>query len=196
MDNIPLDEYRSIEGHAVRATLLATGIATLAEAHGLPRLRLVRDDDAEGPFTCVADVDEAAAVIAERPGNVLLTTGVKDLPTFVSAVPDFAERLYGRILPVESSIAKAHELGIPTSHIVAMQGPFSAQMNEALINEFAIRTMVTKASGSAGGFQEKVDAACACGIELLVIERPEEQGGMSFAEVQAELLRLLGNRVD
>ena len=32
MDRVPLDEYVSIEGHAVRATLLCLGIATYAEA--------------------------------------------------------------------------------------------------------------------------------------------------------------------
>ncbi len=34
MDRVPLDEYMSIEGHAVRATLLCLGIATYAQATG------------------------------------------------------------------------------------------------------------------------------------------------------------------
>ena len=174
------------------ATHVTESIATLAAAHGLPRLRLVRDEAADGPFTLVEDVAAAAAVVANRTGNVMLTTGAKDLATFANAVPDFADRLYVRILPVESSVAKARELGIPASHIIAMQGPFSTEMNVALIRQFDIRTMVTKASGATGGFQEKIDAAAACGTELVVIQRPDEEEGLSFSEAQVELAKLLG----
>lgn len=178
------------------ATHVTGSIAELARAHGLPLLRLLRDDSADGAFTLVDDVAAAAAVLAERTGNVMLTTGVKDLPTFVGAIPDYAERLYVRILPVESSVSRAHELGIPTSHIIAMQGPFTESMNRALLEQFDIATMVTKASGSTGGFQEKIDAAAACDVELVVIKRPEESSGFSFAEVQAKLANLLGVEVE
>ena len=174
------------------ATHVTESIATLAASHDLPRLRLLRDGFVDGPFKLVADVDEAAQAIAAKPGNVMLTTGATDLATFVEAVPDFDERLYARILPVESSVVKAHELGIPTSHIIAMQGPFTAEMNVALMRQFDISTMVTKASGATGGFQEKIDAAAACGAELVVIQRPDEEEGLSFSEVQAELARMLG----
>ena len=178
------------------ATHVTGSIAELARAHGLPLLRLLRDDSADGAFTLVDDVAAAAAVLAERTGNVMLTTGVKDLPAFVGAIPDYAERLYVRILPVESSVSRAHELGIPASHIIAMQGPFTEPMNRALLEQFDISTMVTKASGSTGGFQEKIDAAAACGAELVVIKRPEESEGFSFAETQAKLADLLGIEVE
>ena len=174
------------------ATHVTESIAALASAHGLLRLRLLRDDAADGPFTLVEDVTQAAQTVATRAGNVMLTTGAKDLAAFVEALPDFADRLYARILPVESSIAKAHDLGIPASHIIAMQGPFSTEMNVALMRQFDIRTMVTKASGTTGGFQEKIDAAAACGAELVVIQRPDEAEGLSFAEVQVELAKMLG----
>ena len=174
------------------ATHVTESIAVLAEAHGLPRLRLMRDEAADGSFTLVEDTEAAAVAVTERTGNVMLTTGAKDLAIFVNAMPDFADRLYARILPVESSIAKARELGIPASHIIAVQGPFSVETNVALIHQFDIRTMVTKASGATGGFQEKIDSAAACGVELVVIQRPEEQGGLSFAEVQTELAQMLG----
>lgn len=174
------------------ATHVTESIATLAAAHDLPRLRLLRDGSADGPFKLVADVAEAAQAVAACSGNVMLTTGAKDLAAFVEVLPDFAERLYARILPVESSIAKAHDLGIPTSHIIAMQGPFSAEMNVALMRQFDIGTLVTKASGATGGFQEKIDAAAACGAELVVIRRPDEEEGLSFSEVQAELAKMLG----
>ena len=174
------------------ATHVTQSIAALAEAHELPLLRLVRDEDDGGCYTLVPDVQEAAEYVAHLEGNVMLTTGAKDLATFVKAMPDFEERLFVRILPVEASVTKAHELGIPASRIIAMQGPFSFDMNVATMRQYGIRAMVTKASGSTGGFQEKIDAAAACGAELVVIQRPEGQEGLLFGEVQAELARMLG----
>ena len=107
-------------------------------------------------------------------------------------IADYADRLFARILPVASSIAATGDLGIPTSHVIAMQGPFSKELNCALIHEFDIRVMVTKASGTAGGFWEKVEAAQACGIELVVIDRPLEEAGCSVAEARQLLVDDLG----
>ena len=155
------------------ATHVTQSIAALAEAHELPLLRLVRDEDDGGCYTLVPDVQEAAEYVAHLEGNVMLTTGAKDLATFVEAMPDFEERLFVRILPVEASVTKAHELGIPASRIIAMQGPFSFDMNVATMRQYGIL----------------IDR---CGAELVVIQRPEGQEGLLFGEVQAELARMLG----
>ncbi|MBO4365092.1 MAG: precorrin-6A/cobalt-precorrin-6A reductase, partial [Eggerthellaceae bacterium] len=112
-----------------------------------------------------------------------------DLPVYAQVVPDFTERFYVRILPVASSLAAAAELGIPTSHVVAMQGPFSQQFNEALMRELGVQTMVTKASGTAGGFWEKVDAARACGVQVVVIHRPLDEEGVSVQDLYSILER-------
>ena len=169
------------------ADLVTANIATAAKAAGLPVLRVVRDAEPDGPWTGARDVEEAAGLLAEREGNILLTTGSKDLGTFTAALPDFAERLYARILPVESSLAHARSLGIPVSHIIAMQGPFSAELNCALIHELDIAVVVTKASGSTGGFWEKVEAAKDCGCELVVIHRPLEETGFTLEQACTEL---------
>ena len=57
-----------------------------------------------------------------------------------------------------------------------MQGPFSCQLNKALIEQFHIRYLVTKDGGAAGGFAEKVQAAAETGVQLVVLRRPEEAG--------------------
>lgn len=169
------------------ATGVSASIAGCAQECGVPLVRVVREGLPEGPWTMAANMQEAASILAAREGNILLTTGSKDLPTYVAGIPDFAERLYARILPVASSVTSANELGIPTAHIIAMRGPFSKQLNCALIREFDIRTLVTKASGAAGGFWEKVNAAQECGIDIVVIDRPLEEEGMSV-EGAVELL--------
>ena len=174
------------------ATHVTASVLALAEMHAIPHLRLLREGGYGEDFTSVPDVESCAQLLAERPGRVLLTTGAKDLPAFVAAVPDFAQRLYARILPVGDSVERARNLGIPASHIIAMQGPFTREFNEALMRQLGIDIMVTKASGKTGGFEEKVDAARACGAELVVIDRPSEEGGFSFAEVQEKLSGILG----
>ena len=160
------------------AVNVSASIASATDSCGIPLLRILREGEPQGPWIGVDDTRAAARHIAQREGPVLLTTGSKELPIYVEEVADFADRLFPRILPVASSIAQAKDLDIPTSHIIAMQGPFSKELNVALIHEFGIRTLVTKASGKAGGFWEKVEAAQECGIELVVIHRPhgDEEG--------------------
>ena len=53
-----------------------------------------------------------------------------------------------------------------------MQGPFSTAFNVALWRDWGIDCVVTKESGEAGGFMEKVEAARALDIPLIVVRRP------------------------
>jgi len=137
----------------------------------------------------VSSPEEAAAFLAGTQGNVLLTTGSKELRHFTS-IPDFAERLYPRILPLASNVAATLELGYQASHLICMQGPFSLEMNIALLHFVDARFMVTKDTGKAGGFSVKLEAARACGCRLVIIGRPLQEEGISVEECQ-KLLREL-----
>ena len=116
---------------------------------------------------------EAAQELARTEGNVLLTTGAKELGAFAPIAP---ERCYPRVLPTQEGIAACEAAGVPHRNIIAMQGPFSRALNEALIQQFEIRWLVTKDGGAAGGFAEKVQAAQSTGAQLVVLRRPPEQG--------------------
>ena len=174
------------------AAVVSANVEAASRECGLELVRIVREFGQVEGATEVSDVAAAAQLVAEAEGNVLLTTGSKDLATFVASVPDFAERVFARILPVRESIDNALGLGIPAGHIIAMQGPFSRELNEALIHELDIRMMVTKASGASGGFDEKVQAAHACGVQLVVVGRPREESGCSLDDAQALLAGKLG----
>ena len=150
-----------------------------------PRLLRAMSPPPEGCLY-VPDAQGAARALDELPGNGLLTTGSKELEVFTQ-VRDFASRLYPRMLPMGQAVEKAAALGFPRGHIIAMQGPFSTQLNVALIRQFAIETLVTKDGGGPGGFWEKWQAARQTGIRLLVIGRPEEQGGACYEEVLRRL---------
>ena len=145
----------------------------------VPYRRLLRDRSADTDAIVVDSAEAAAKLMADREGNILLATGMKELSAFAGISP---ARLYPRVLPTGDSIAACERAGIPHRNIIAMQGPFSAELNEALIRQFHIAYLVTKDGGKAGGFQEKVQAAENTGIELVLIRRPEETGE-TFEEV-------------
>ncbi len=54
-----------------------------------------------------------------------------------------------------------------------MQLNYSQKFNAALLQELKIKYLVTKESGAAGGYPEKVKAARSVGVEVLVLERPQ-----------------------
>ena len=116
---------------------------------------------------------QAAEYLAGTKENILLATGAKELAAFA---PQDPARLYPRVLPTPEGIAACEAAGIPHRNIIAMQGPFSCQLNKALIEQFHIRYLVTKDGGAAGGFAEKVQAAAETGVQLVVLRRPEEVG--------------------
>lgn len=145
-----------------------------AEIAGVPRLRLLRRESPLPPGCTVVDSPEEAARFLENTrGNILLTTGAKELAAFVPLGP---QRLYPRVLPATESLAACEALGIPRGHVIAMQGPFSYRLNLALLEHFSIRWLVTKDGGAAGGFEEKARAARDAQAGLVVLRRPREEG--------------------
>ena len=146
------------------------------------------------PFeNCEIVLDTAAAVdwLNAHPGRVLLTTGSKELEAY-TAVQDYRERVFPRVLPTASVLEKCSVLGFPGAHIIAMQGPFSQAMNAALLREIGADILVTKDTGASGGFAEKVAAAKEISAKVLVIARPREEQGRNQAEMQEFLTDLLG----
>ncbi len=115
---------------------------------------------------------EAARMLSETGGNILLTTGSQTLDIFASVIP--VQRLWVRVLPTPVALDLCNHSGILPSHIIAMQGPFSPELNGALYDQFDIQVMVTKDSGKAGGLEEKVLPALAREMDVIVIDRPEE----------------------
>ena len=156
------------------AVLATANIRAAARLTGVPYRRLSRrlSPLPEGSVT-VENAEEAARYLRGAEGNVLLTTGAKELPAF-SALD--AARLYPRVLPSAESLDACVRAGVPRRNIIAMQGPFSYELNLALIRQFSIRYLVTKDGGEAGGFREKAAAAAAGGAVLVVLRPPEDRG--------------------
>lgn len=156
------------------AVVASRSIQTACRMAGVPCRRLLREETEPVPGAEYVSTDrEAAALLADRPGRILLTTGAKELPVFAPLGP---ERLVARVLPSHESLSACEMAGLPHKNIAAMQGPFSMEMNRALLRQYHIRWMVTKDGGAPGGFAEKAQAARECGVGLVVIARPQEQG--------------------
>ena len=85
-------------------------------------------------------------------------------------------RLYARVLPTHEGLSACETLGIPHSHILALQGPFSQKLNEAILEQYQTSWLVTKDGGQAGGFGEKLAAARAAGARVVLVERPPDEG--------------------
>lgn len=172
------------------AAAASDNIERACAATGVRYLRLVRPstlDDADVPETdddapvVVASPEEAAAFLARVEGRALLTTGSKDLAAY-TAVPDFATRLFPRVLPEASVVERCHELGFPASQLICMQGPFTHELNVALLHATGAAWLVTKDTGRAGGFDEKLAAARDAGARVIVIARPRAEEGLSVDE--------------
>ncbi len=135
--------------------------------------RLLRPAGDESGAECVPSAGAAARLLAGREGKILLTTGAKELGEFAFLG---GERLVARVLPSMAGLTACEEAGIPHKNIIAMQGPFTGEMNKATLRQYGIRWMVTKDGGAPGGFAEKAQAAAECGAGLVVIARPKESG--------------------
>lgn len=164
-------------------------ILAAAQAAGLAHHRLLRPPNEVEGESIFPDLQAACRFLAGTEGPILAATGSRELERY-TAIPGFAGRVYPRVLPMEESIRKCLELGFGRGHIIAMQGPFSEGLNLALLRQFSIRWMVTKDGGAEGGFEEKLRAAKAAGVGLLVVARPEEPvRGYPYEEILARLTR-------
>ena len=78
-----------------------------------------------------------------------------------------------RLLPTAKVIAECTELGFSPKNIVALQGPFSTELNIALYRQYEADVIVTKNSGEVGGTDTKLEAAKALGLPVVMIDRPK-----------------------
>lgn len=179
-ENIKQAVYAFNKAHAV-----TDNQAYSCMSENIEYVRLKRDTDISADYDNVRyfeDNEACARALNNTDGNILLTTGSKELSVYCKN-SGVRERLYVRVLPGLESISLCMHNDITGKHILALQGPFSTQLNEALIDQYDIRCLVTKKSGAAGGFIEKIAAAKNKSIPVYIVGQSGKDDGMSFEAV-------------
>jgi precorrin-6A/cobalt-precorrin-6A reductase len=150
---------------------------------------------------------EAAALLPSLGTRVLLTIGAKQLKHFAhlsgshsplrggdrgvgfdsEAKRERNLHLIARILPSVPSLQQALAAGFTADRLLCLRPPFSRAFNRAILEEYQIELLVTKASGREGGVEEKVLAANDLGIAVLMINRPEEVDAQAVCTIDAAM---------
>lgn len=174
------------------AAEVTKNIRTACESAGVLYQRILRPEgEKNSEAIYVESTEEAAAFLSGTEGNIFLTTGSKELAKF-TGIPDYKERLFARVLSIPSVIRSCAELGIEGKHLIGMQGPFSAEINEAMLRQFQCSYLVTKDTGLAGGFPEKMEACQRCGVTPVIIGRPLKEEGFSLQDARVFLSKMFG----
>ena len=154
--------YIVIDATHPYATQVTHNIKNVCDSKNISYVRVLREDNDKKPefksdnityVKSIKDVVELLNSEQHNSKNILMTTGSKNIPEYVY-ITDYKERVYLRLLP-----------------------------NEAVIRQFNIGVLVTKESGSNGGYEEKVSATENTGIDCIVIKRPVEENGVSLPEL-------------
>ena len=182
------------------ATVVTENVRKSIEGMDIPYFRLSRDLKENVDLEKISmkrlchfydSAKECAEKVSEGEGMLLLTTGSKELELFCEK-EELRRRLIVRVLPGRESMELCWKCGLEGKQIIAMQGPFTKEMNLATIRQYGITGLVTKESGKLGGVDEKLEAALEAEIECHVIRHPAQETDRtySYEEVCEALFRL------
>lgn len=162
------------------ARVVTENIQNACKACNVEYIRCLReqqelDADEYGHVVWKNSVEEAVEYLTQTEGKVLIATGSKELKLY-TRIENYQERCCARVLSTKEAVEESTALGFKGPNLIAMQGPFSKEMNIAMLKFTGARYFVTKESGKAGGFAEKAGAAKETGATLIVIARPAEKG--------------------
>jgi precorrin-6A/cobalt-precorrin-6A reductase len=169
-----------------------------AQDKGIAHLSFVRPPSVSSatPGVQFAADHSAAALLAFGYGRpVLLTTGTRNLTPYVEQSRRSRFPLIVRVLDRPESQIACRQAGIPPEQVIAARGPFSVEENRRHMREFRIGVLVTKDSGTAGGVEEKLQAAQAEGCRVIVVARPVLGREQVFTEIEALLAAIQGEQL-
>ncbi|MCR5507970.1 MAG: precorrin-6A reductase [Lachnospiraceae bacterium] len=173
------------------AVEVSSNIRHACKACGLRLFRIGREDTVprKDEHVYAGSVREAAEYLKDTEGNILITTGSKELKEY-TVIRDFKQRCYVRILPSPEAVEACIGLGFMPKNIICMQGPFGYGLNLEMLRAAGARYLVTKASGSEGGYPDKYRAAADAGVRLIVVGRPKEENEKVYSF--DEIIKFLG----
>jgi len=163
------------------AVLVSENVRNVCKKYSLRYIRVKREEliaddilNSEG-IRAFSDINEMIMYLNSTKGKIFSTMGAKEAE-ILKNVEDYINRIYIRVLPFEESINHCLKLGFRQDHIIAAKGPFSVEDNMKMFENTATKILITKESGRAGGYLEKMEAAGKLGIKTAVLLRPKENG--------------------
>lgn len=162
---------------------------------GIPYVRYERDLTSShyDRLAIVHDYEKAAELAASLGKTIFLTTGSRNLEKFTAS--EFLKEctIIARVLPTAEVISLCEKLGLTPGQIVAMQGPFSKELNKELFRRYEADVIITKNSGSIGGTDTKFAAAAELDLPVIVIDRPVMDYG-NVGRTYEEILHFVEER--
>ena len=174
------------------ATTVSKHIREGCEKSGAEYIRLRRssaDVDIDPDVITVESVQDAVDYLKNTEGRILAATGSNEIDLYTQ-IPDYRERVTARVLSTVSSITRCSQYGFEGKNLICAQGPFSEETNYATLTDIGASYMVTKDSGTVGGFEEKVRAARRAGVKIVLVRKPDDTG-LEYNDV----VRLLEDRL-
>lgn len=145
------------------------------------RKSLIKDIDYKNKYI-VNNIDEACDIANKIGNNIFIGTGSKNLYIYKEKIKN--KNLIPRVLPTSEVLISCEELGFNADNIIAMKGPFSIDMNESTYKQYNIDLVITKESGIAGGFLEKIKACENLNIPVIIIKRKEMNYPNTIGKIQ------------
>lgn len=146
----------------------------LCQEKQLPYLRYERPFVNINYHLCflVNSLTEAAHKAASLGKRILVLSGVKTIEPLLKALASYeGVQCFARVLDWPPSLTKAQTL-LGAENVVAGYGRFHWRQNLAVMEKFAADVVITKDSGQQGGLKEKIKAAQAKGIPVVLLKRP------------------------
>lgn len=170
------------------ATEVSKNIKNACKNSNIEYIRLLRESNEIQTDNSIYfnNTKEVVEYLEKVSGNVLLTTGSKELKEYTK-LSNYKNRIYARVLSSKEVVSECYELGFEGKYLICMQGPFSEELNYAMIKQVNAQYIVTKESGTQGGYAQKLEAANRAGITSLIIGRPTKEEGLSYQECRKYL---------
>lgn len=175
------------------AAEVTANIRQACEAAGASYVRVLRENHSKkssGECIYAESVEEAVSWLEDTTGNILVTTGSKEAKKY-TRLTGYRQRVFLRVLSLPNVASECAKLGFEGQNLICMQGPFSKELNAAMLRQWNCKYLVTKMSGSVGGFSEKLEAARACGCTTVIIGRPLKEEGISLLQCKRLLCETL-----
>lgn len=154
-----------------------------SKINGIKYIRFERENlISEKGIIEFSELDSMIKYLEGLEGNILVTLGSNNLHKFENIKNKSS--IYFRILPKWEMIKKAEDLGIFPKNIIAMQGPFTKELNVAIMRQFNIKYIVSKKGGNTGGEMEKIESAKEIGAVSIMLTRPNVEYPVVFSNIE------------